>query len=131
MKLGDVVVEGVKDGASFMPRNFFGASDSPAHEAMLTPDGQATLPIACFVVRAGDTVTLLDAGLGPRSVEWRDPSGGHMVLEGGELPMALESVGLTPADIDIVLLSHLHGDHSGWVWQDGAPFFPNATVKFG
>ena len=131
MQIGDVTVEGVKDGASYMPANFFGDIDSPAHEAMRTEDGRETLPIATFIVRAGDTITLLDAGLGPRSVEWTDPSGGHMVLEGGALPAGLAAIGLTPADIDIVLLSHLHGDHSGWVWRDGAPFFPNAMVKFG
>src|SRR5688500_18229430 len=111
-----------------MPANFFGDIDSPAHAAMLTEDGRAALPIATFVVSAGGKKILLDAGLGPRVVEWTDPSGGHLELRGGDLPAGLAALNLTPADIDIVLLSHLHGDHGGWVWQQGAPFFPNATV---
>jgi len=27
--------------------------------------------------------------------------------------------------------THLHLDHAGWLVHDGAPFFPNATVRFG
>ncbi|MEJ7585724.1 MAG: MBL fold metallo-hydrolase, partial [Acidimicrobiales bacterium] len=26
---------------------------------------------------------------------------------------------------------HLHLDHAGWLVEDGAPYFPNATVRFG
>jgi len=43
---------------------------------------------------------------------------------------AFEATGLTLADIDYVLCSHLHIDHVGWNtrWQDGrwVPTFPNA-----
>jgi glyoxylase-like metal-dependent hydrolase (beta-lactamase superfamily II) len=74
---------------------------------------------------------LLDAGQGPLTVEWQPDSGGSLHLEGGDLPRGLWVLGLTPADIDLVLLSHLHRDHSGWIWQSGAPFFPNAIVRFG
>ncbi len=47
----------------------------------------------------------------------------------------LAKVGLTPADIDIVLCTHLHADHVGWNTRllDGrwVPTFPNARYVFG
>lgn len=36
---------------------------------------------------------------------------------------AIRKVGLTPEDIDIIILSHLHHDHAGEI-----TFFPNATI---
>lgn len=40
-----------------------------------------------------------------------------------EYPACLEALGLTPADIDVLVLSHLHGDHMGY-----ADLFTNAKV---
>lgn len=34
-------------------------------------------------------------------------------------------------EIDTVVCTHLHADHAGWLVQDGEPFFPRATVRFG
>ena len=116
---------------TYLPSAYFGELDSDAHRAMIGDDGRAQLPIACFVVRTGGLNVLLDAGLGPRTVEWQPDTGGKLTLVGGALPAGLAAIGLTAGDIDLVLLSHLHGDHSGWVWRDGAPFFPHATVCFG
>ncbi len=46
----------------------------------------------------------------------------------------LKALGLTPADIDIVMCTHLHPDHVGWNTQllDGrwVPTFPNAKYVF-
>ena len=46
----------------------------------------------------------------------------------------LAALGLTPADIDIVMCTHLHPDHVGWNTQlvDGrwVPTFPNAKYVF-
>ena len=131
MELGHVRIDGVRDGTSYLPPGYFGGGDTEAHRAMLDGSGQAQLPIACAVVRVGDTTVLMDAGLGPRAVEWQPEGMGAMRLEGGDLPASLAAIGMAPEDIHIVLLSHLHGDHSGWVWRDGAPFFANAIVKFG
>lgn len=131
MQLGDIHIDGVRDGSSYLPTNFFGKTDGDAHAAMVNADGRLQLPIAAFVIQTGGIRILLDAGLGPVTYEWQPEVGPPLKLEGGGLPEALATLNLTAADIDLVLLSHLHADHSGWVWQDDAPYFPNATVRFG
>jgi glyoxylase-like metal-dependent hydrolase (beta-lactamase superfamily II) len=131
MKLGDIQLDGVRDGTTYLPADHFGLVGTPGHRAMLGADGRLQLPIAGFVVRTAGKIVLLDAGLGPRAVEWQPDRGDVVRLEGGGLPDALAALGLSPADIDVVLLSHLHGDHSGWVWHNDQPFFPNAAVRFG
>jgi glyoxylase-like metal-dependent hydrolase (beta-lactamase superfamily II) len=50
---------------------------------------------------------------------------------GGELPAALAAAGASPSDIDVVVCSHLHVDHIGWLVVDDAPYFPNAVVRYG
>ena len=44
------------------------------------------------------------------------------------LPVAMESMGVQPEDIDFLFLTHLHGDHIGGMLKDGAAVFPNAEV---
>jgi glyoxylase-like metal-dependent hydrolase (beta-lactamase superfamily II) len=46
----------------------------------------------------------------------------------GELANSLSKVGVDPAEITDVVLSHLHCDHMGWVSRDGQPFFPKADI---
>ncbi|MFC5604470.1 YtnP family quorum-quenching lactonase [Sporosarcina koreensis] len=45
---------------------------------------------------------------------------------------SLAELGLTPADIDIVLMTHLHNDHAagltGWVGDELVSIFPNAEI---
>ena len=47
---------------------------------------------------------------------------------GRELFNNLKSVGVAPENIDIVLITHMHGDHIGGMLIDGKPAFPNAMV---
>jgi glyoxylase-like metal-dependent hydrolase (beta-lactamase superfamily II) len=123
MKVGELEILPVSDGIAKLPRRYFpNAEWTEAHEPLFAEDDRMHLPIGCFVVRSGDTTVLVDAGLGPRDLDW---------LVGGELPGALASVGVRPEDIDVVVCTHLHLDHAGWVVKDGQPFFPNATVRFG
>lgn len=45
----------------------------------------------------------------------------------GRLPDALAAAGIAPADVEAVVLTHLHEDHAGWASGiDGEPFFPAA-----
>ena len=128
--LGSYVIEGLTDGTAHLPDDFFGSGAAQGHDELLGPDGRLTLPIACFLVRSAERTILIDAGLGPRTIEFQ-PGPVALTLEGGDLPAALQRLGVDPADIDLVLLSHLHADHSGWVWHDDRPFFPHATIRFG
>ncbi len=86
-------------------------------------DGMWQLHGHCFLVRNGDMAILFDTGIGPRSA----PSFAWSGVE-GRLPDDLAEVGMSPGDVDTVIISHVHDDHVGWnVAPDGAgPMFPNA-----
>lgn len=48
--------------------------------------------------------------------------------EDAQLIPTLESVGVSPEDIDYVFITHLHGDHIGGMVNNGKAVFTNATV---
>jgi glyoxylase-like metal-dependent hydrolase (beta-lactamase superfamily II) len=130
MQIGDLKVDVLQDGQSVGPADIFGPSDYHHHADMIR-DGRVELPIACFLVRTAGKNVLIDCGMGPTVFEWNAAPGKAMRLEGGALPAALKRVGLTAADIDLILPTHMHQDHGGWIINEGAPFFPNAVVRFG
>jgi glyoxylase-like metal-dependent hydrolase (beta-lactamase superfamily II) len=83
-----------------------------------------------LLVRTPASTVLIDAGIGEKmSDKERDI---YAVDRGAGLAGALGAAGLTPADIDLVIASHLHFDHAGgFTTRDAAgrlvPTFPNAT----
>ncbi|WP_232285472.1 MBL fold metallo-hydrolase [Saccharomonospora marina] len=86
-------------------------------------DGEWLLDFRCFAVRRpGGQVTLIDAGVGPEG----SPASGWAPVP-GNLPRRLAAAGIDPLDVDLVVLTHLHGDHLGWsVLPSGVPMFGNA-----
>jgi glyoxylase-like metal-dependent hydrolase (beta-lactamase superfamily II) len=122
VKIGAIDLIPLSDGLCRLPPQFYVGLDYEAHPELLTPDGKIEIPIGCYLVRTGDRLVLLDAGLGPVSVGW---------AEGGGLPAALAALGVSPSDIDTVVCSHLHIDHIGWLVHQDVPFFPNATIRYG
>ncbi|MBA9004287.1 MBL fold metallo-hydrolase [Thermomonospora cellulosilytica] len=86
------------------------------------PDGEWVLRFYCFVldVPGGPTV-LVDTGLGDR----HSPAASWAPVP-GRLEEALSSTELSPADIDVVVLTHLHSDHASGAVVKGEPAFPNA-----
>lgn len=105
---------------AFMPAHAEGLRREYGHEA----DERGLMPMAitCFLVRSAGKTVLVDTGLGPR----KRPG-----FPRGRLPERLAEAGIAPADIDVVVHTHLHVDHVGWNTVDGedgkpAFFFPRA-----
>lgn len=86
-------------------------------------DGLWHLVFHCFAIRRPNgRITLIDTGVGPEG----SPASDWAPVP-GRLPRALPEAGIDPADVDLVVMTHLHGDHIGWaVLPDGSPLFPNA-----
>jgi glyoxylase-like metal-dependent hydrolase (beta-lactamase superfamily II) len=47
---------------------------------------------------------------------------------GGAIFESMKTLGVNPADVDAVLLTHMHGDHIGGLQRDGKALFPKAKV---
>ncbi len=88
----------------------------------LDEQGLYACPLQCLVVRPQGQLILLDAGNGTLPGK-RWTGGGHLV-------QSLDELGIRPADVDVVIVSHLHSDHVGGVVSqiDGVfrPTFPRA-----
>ena len=88
------------------------------------PDDAWELPFRAFVVVAPDsTITVVDLGVGTATSPAASWAPGP-----GRLPEELAALGVDPADVGTVVLTHLHEDHVGWVvGPDGSPLFANAA----
>ena len=79
-----------------------------------------------WVLRSEGRTVLVDTGLG------NDKPREHDILNkrNGDFLAQLEAMGVRPADVDLVINTHLHGDHVGWntrlVDGEWIPTFPNA-----
>ena len=61
----------------------------------------------------------------------RTKSGKNILIDAGwgrELFNNLQAAGLTPESIDAILITHLHGDHTGGLLRDGKAAFPKAKL---
>lgn len=93
------------------------------HPELFDDHGTWGGPVACYLVRTAIGWILLDSGLGPR---------GWSGWPRGRLDDGLAAVGIPPAEVVAVVMSHLHDDHVGWNTvpdATGAPrlYFENAA----
>ena len=61
----------------------------------------------------------------------RTKSGKNVLVDTGygrELFNGLQSVGLTPESVDVILITHLHGDHIGGLLRNDKAAFPKAKL---
>jgi glyoxylase-like metal-dependent hydrolase (beta-lactamase superfamily II) len=83
-----------------------------SHEALPTE-----ISINCFLVDTGTMRILIDTGAGALF----GPTSGRIVPN-------MRAAGYDAKDIDAILLTHIHGDHSGGLTVEGQRIFPNALV---
>lgn len=134
IQLGEINIHLVSDGVVHVDGGGpFGLVPRTLWSRYLSPDDHNRVPmiLTCLLVEAGGKKILVDTGLGdklpPKMVEqW------GLIHPTGDLIDGLARLGVTPDDIDIVINTHLHGDHcAGNTAFDPAgnicPRFPKAT----
>jgi glyoxylase-like metal-dependent hydrolase (beta-lactamase superfamily II) len=102
--VGDVEIIALSDGQGARPASWMFPQDAEraleTYRDLLTADGDVVLNFGCYLLRADGQTVLVDAGNGPE--------------RGGPLLDQLAEAGVAPEAIDLVLFTHLHGDHTGW-----------------
>ncbi|MFK4065876.1 MBL fold metallo-hydrolase [Streptomyces sp. NPDC029674] len=93
------------------------------------PDtGDAVAVIQTWVLRSEGGTVLVDTGIGNGRERPGVPAFEHLDTDYLD---RLAAAGVRPEDVDIVVNTHLHGDHIGWNTRDvggeWVPTFPNAT----
>lgn len=84
--------------------------------AASAPTDRIALSVNALLVRTGRRLILIDTGLGPRY---------H-----GALLASLKLIGVSPADVTDVLITHPHPDHIGGLLDArGGLAFPGATIR--
>jgi len=101
------------------PKEIFGLNASEqdfaaASAAAFIPTDKAQFFFTPTLVNTGTELILFDTG----------------VAAAGTVA-ALEQAGVTPDQVDVVVLTHMHGDHIGGLMADGAPTFANARYVTG
>jgi glyoxylase-like metal-dependent hydrolase (beta-lactamase superfamily II) len=128
LNVGPIEVVPLCDGWAALPL----AEEVPGHDVdwdaerrrypwAFPPDGADgwAWHVHAFLLRSSDGVVLVDTGIGRLGPPRYDVT--------GRIDDELGAVGVVPDDVDHVVYTHLHADHSGGAClPDGTPRFPNA-----
>jgi glyoxylase-like metal-dependent hydrolase (beta-lactamase superfamily II) len=127
-KVGAFECTSINDGARTFPlpdwyvRNVPKAEAAAAAEAAYMPKGMITVPFNPQLINTGSKLVLIDCGLGSALFEASKGAFGRTLAN-------LTAAGVDPASIDVVMMSHLHPDHTNGIRAaDGSLAFPNAEI---
>src|ERR1700737_607221 len=127
-KVGDIQVNAVFDGSTTfdLADNFvLNAKKDEVNAALdkaFLPKDKMTLLFTPLAINTGGKTVVIDTGMG----------GGALAASkgaNGQFATNLAAAGIDPKSVDMVVISHFHGDHvNGLLAADGTPAFPNAEV---
>ena len=112
--VGNASVWAIADSIIETSANAFPGAD-PQTISQYMPTGSAPSAITVFLVKIEDEIILIDTGFG-------DPAFNSRLMDG------LEQIGVTPEQITLVLLTHMHRDHVAGLMWNGEKAFPSARV---
>jgi glyoxylase-like metal-dependent hydrolase (beta-lactamase superfamily II) len=120
-RLGPLLVTALSDGYVDPPADAArGVTPEEAEALMVAGTGRpgTRISVNAFAIRGGGRTILVDAG-----------SGTTMGPSCGRLPENLHAAGISEAEVDAVLLTHVHPDHSnGLTTDEGVALFPRADI---
>jgi glyoxylase-like metal-dependent hydrolase (beta-lactamase superfamily II) len=124
-KVGSIDVIAVFDGMRKIPLEPTFVTNAPIEQVRqafadaMRPTDTFVNPFTPTLINTGNRLVLIDTGNGAQAA-------GATV---GRLVGNMAGAGLSPDQVDLVIISHFHGDHiSGLRTPDGQPVFPNAEV---
>jgi glyoxylase-like metal-dependent hydrolase (beta-lactamase superfamily II) len=127
-KVGAYECTSINDGARSFPMPDTFVTNVPKEQALAAadaaymPKGMVTVPFNPQLINTGSKLILIDTGNGVANFE---PTKGAV----GRTLQNLAAAGVDPKSIDVVLLSHLHPDHTNGIrGADGSLAFPNAEI---
>lgn len=100
------------EGEHLMPVSLFSDASDKLIDSLGIQNGIPS-SMSTFLVKTADATILFDTGKG---------------LENSCLTSRLQSLGIAPADIKYIYLTHFHGDHIGGMLKGDSVIFPNAQV---
>eukprot|EP01037_Dinobryon_pediforme_P005200 gene5202-5252_t len=119
--VGAFEITAIQDGIFNPPIDIVTGVDKATAEATLTRHFRRVPPqifISAFLIRHAGGLALIDTGCGT-----------GMGPDNGKLAQRLEQLGVTPAEIGTILITHFHGDHIGGLsTADGQAAYPNAEL---
>jgi glyoxylase-like metal-dependent hydrolase (beta-lactamase superfamily II) len=127
-KVGDAQVNVISDGVNTfaLPETFvLNAKKDEVNGALekaFLPKDKVSIHFAPLVINTGGKLVVVDTGNGPGAFA---SSKGNV----GQFASNMAAAGIDPKSIDMVVISHFHGDHiNGLLTADNALAFPNAEV---
>lgn len=120
-RIGDIVVtalsDGYLDGTVEVMQNIAPAEATKMLQDLFLPARRTS--VNCYLIYSGGRLALVETG-----------SGDYLLPTAGKLQQSLKAAGVDPADIDTVMLTHMHPDHSAGLSnpKTGERFFPNAEL---
>jgi glyoxylase-like metal-dependent hydrolase (beta-lactamase superfamily II) len=122
LKIGSVEVTALSDGTVALPlaKLYTNTTEEHAQSALTDAFLPDIIPtsVNAFLINTGERLVLIDAG-----------TGAYLGTSLGKLVANIEASGYKTHDIDDVVLTHIHTDHSGGLVSNGKRTFSNATLR--